>query len=394
MRVLIVASEFPPGPGGIGRHAEALASHLARLGHEVTVAAPQPYVDATARRAFLDGAPYRFVELGGLPRLLDVPARIVRVLRAAGAADVVVGSGMSGLLAAWIGAVLRRRPLVAVAHGSEVAPTTSRVGRFRHAITARGLAAARAVVCVSRYTADLVVAAAPRARVVVVPNGAEPWSGTPARPDGVPDAPFVLTVGHVGERKGQDLVVRALPQVLARRPDVHYVVAGLATKGAELVAAAEHRGVGDRVHLLGPVEESEKAWLYDHAELFVLPARRTRSGDVEGYGIVIVEAALRGLPSVVAAGSGAAEAIADGVTGVVVPAEDPEALGAALGELLDDPVRRDRMAASAQQAAAEEGTWAHRIERYVAVLADAAAGAPSGRPDQDAADRLRSSARW
>ncbi len=393
MRILIVASEFPPGPGGIGRHAEALASHLARLGHQVTVAAPQPYVDDRARQAFLEDAPYRFLELGRLPRLLDAPARVWRVLLAAGNADVVVGSGMSGLLAASIAAAVRRRPLVAVAHGSEVAPTASRVGRVRHAITARGFAAGRAVVCVSRYTADLVAAAAPSARIVVVPNGAEPWDGTPVRPDGVPDAPFVLTVGHVGDRKGQDLVVQALPQVLDRCPDVHYVVAGLATKGEALVASAEHLGIGDRVHLLGPVEESEKAWLYDHAALFVLPARRTRSGDVEGYGIVIVEAALRGLPSVVAAGSGAAEAVVDGVTGVVVPAEDPEALGGALAELLGDRARRDRLAAAAQRGAAEEGTWAHRIERYAAVLDDVAHGAPSRRPDQDAAERLRSSAR-
>ena len=393
MRILIVASEFPPGPGGIGRHAEALASHLARLGNQVTVAAPQPYVDAPARQAFLEAVPYTFVELGGLPRLLDVPARIGRVLLAAGHADVVVGSGMSGLLAGSIAALVRRRPLVAVAHGSEVAPTASRIGRLRHAITARALTAGRAVVCVSRYTADLVTAAAPRARIVVVPNGAEPWDGTPVRPDGVPEAPFLLTVGHVGERKGQDLVVQALPQVLERRPDVHYVVAGLATKGADLVAAAEQLGIGDRVHLLGPVGESEKAWLYDHAALFVLPARRTRTGDVEGYGIVIVEAALRGLPSVVAAGSGAAEAVEDGVTGIVVPAEDPAALGGALADLLGDRAGRDRLAAAAQRAAAEEGTWAHRIERYAAVLADAVRSAPSRRPDQDAAERLRSSAR-
>ncbi len=368
MRVLIAASEFPPGPGGIGRHAEALASHLARLGHEVTVAAPQPYADEPARQAFLEGVPYRFVELGGLPRLLDAPARIGRVLRLAGGADVVIGSGMSGLLAARLSTAMRRRPLVAVAHGSEVAPTASRIGRLRHAITARGMAGARAVVCVSRYTADLVTAAAPRARVVVVPNGAEPWEGTPTRPAGVPDARFVLTVGHVGERKGQDLVVRALPQVLERAPDVHYVVAGLATRGAELAESAERRGIGDRVHLLGPVTESEKAWLYDHAELFVLPARRTRSGDVEGYGIVIVEAALRGLPSVVAAGSGAAEAVTDGVTGVVVPAEDPEALGVVLAGLLGDTAGRDRMAAAAQRIAAAEGTWDRRIEGYAAVL--------------------------
>jgi phosphatidylinositol alpha-1,6-mannosyltransferase len=371
VRILIVASEFPPGPGGIGRHAEALASHLARIGHQVTVAAPQPYVDDRARQAFLEGVSYRFLELGRLPRLLDAPGRICRVLLAAGDADVVVGSGMSGLLAASIAALLRRRPLVAVAHGSEVAPTASRIGRVRHAITARGLAAGRVVVCVSRYTADLVTAAAPRARTVIVPNGADPWDGTPVRPDGVPDAPFVLTVGHVGERKGQDLVVRALPQVLARLPDVHYVVAGLATRGAELLAAAEDVGVGDRVHLLGPVSESEKAWLYDHAELFALPARRTRSGDVEGYGIVIVEAALRGLPAVVAAGSGAAEAVEDGVTGVVVPAEDPEALGTAIADLLGDPARRARMAVAARRAACEEGTWGHRIEAYAAVLADA-----------------------
>src|SRR5262249_5202438 len=142
---------------------------------------------------------------------------------------------------------------------------------------------------------------------------AEPAIRQARRELGVPPGPLLVTVGHVTKRKGQDVVVRALSRIVEAVPDVHYLVAGLPTLGPELLRLAAELGVAERVHLLGRVDETRLPAVLNAADLFVLTSRRTESGDVEGFGIAVVEAALCGKPAVVSADSGLAEAVRDGV---------------------------------------------------------------------------------
>jgi phosphatidyl-myo-inositol dimannoside synthase len=174
----------------------------------------------------------------------------------------------------------------------------------------------------------------------------------------------LLTVGHVSERKAQDVVIRALPQVLSRFPQAHYAIAGIPTLQKQLTALAESLGVASHVHFLGRLTATQLRDWFNACDVFVLTSRSTSTGDCEGFGIVAVEAALCGKPAVVSRDSGLAEAVVDGVTGLTVPQENPDATAAALLRLLGDPEFRQAAGQAALKRANSEFTWSHRVMEY------------------------------
>ena len=375
-RLLVVSTEFPPGPGGIGAHACAVLEGLSALSWDSTVATPQDYADDAEILRFNESRPFRVARLpgsgrapAGIRRLTNV-LRIARVLREVRPSVVVA----TGLRAVWACATLvppTRRPWLAVGHGKEFG-----VRGLAKALTRRAYERSDAAVCVSRYTWDAMLRAgiAPRSGRVI-PNGGDSSTFAPLSPaevgafrksSGLPDSPLLLTVGHVSERKGQDVVIRALAQL--RDLDVHYLVAGLPTREREFAALARELGVAERVHFLGRVETSRLVALLNACDLFVMTSRHDAQGDFEGYGIAVVEAALCARPAVVTAGSGLAEAIREGETGTSIPENDADAAAAAIRGLLADPLRRQRMGAAARARALSEQTWDRRVREYHDVL--------------------------
>jgi phosphatidylinositol alpha-1,6-mannosyltransferase len=135
-----------------------------------------------------------------------------------------------------------------------------------------------------------------------------------------------------------------------------------------LEALATALGVADRVVFLGKVVQEELPALYNRADLFVLVSRQTSTGDVEGYGIVVTEAALCGTPAIVSNHSGLVETVIEGVTGLIVEPENPKATADAISRLLLDDSLRQQMGRAAQKYALENATWAKRIGRYDQLL--------------------------
>jgi phosphatidylinositol alpha-1,6-mannosyltransferase len=392
MRVLLVATEFPPGPGGVGTHAWELARHLSGRGWSLTVLASQDYVTVAEADAFNAAQPFRVVPWRRAPlgplRFLARLAGLKAILRTE-APDAVVASGGRAVLACAHACAGRGTPWLAVGHGTEFgARGLKRLG-FRTAFRR-----ATAVVAVSEFTRRLFLELAGADRDAgVIHNGADPerFRVLPAgeaalrlAPLGIPPGRLLLTVGNVTSRKGQDVVVRALPQILRAIPDARYVVAGLPTEGERLKRLARECGVADRVHLTGRLDAETLTAALNIAELFLLTSRRTAVGDVEGYGIAVVEAALCGRPAVVSRGSGLEEAIVEGETGPAVPADDPDATAAAAAALLTDPARLRRMGERARERALAEQTWDRCVDRYAAELESIAGGA-RGRPVRRAA---------
>lgn len=370
-RVMLLSSEFPPGPGGIGTHAFQLARHLARLGWNVMVQSPQPYVSAAERDAFNARQPFAVAPLaereGGVAwragRLRSIHATL-RSFRPA----LLVGTGQRALLTAAAFHTIYRLPWVAVGHGTEFVNHSAGVGF----LTRRAIDSAAAMIAVSEYTAGLIRDAARPRRLIVIPNAAD---GERFRPGLDASAwrrqwgggPVLLTVGQVSERKAQDVVIRALPRILADHPAARYVIAGLPSRREAFAALAHELDVADKVHFIGMVADRDLPALYNAADLFVLVSRRAADGDVEGYGIVVQEAALSGLPAVVSQDCGLTEAIREGETGLSVPPNDPAATAAAVLSLLNDESRRREMGRRARQSALSS-TWSERIAEYDRVL--------------------------
>lgn len=271
-----------------------------------------------------------------------------------------------------------RVPAAAIVHGRDVTLDVAPYQRF----VPRVFGALDAVLPVSRATgaACLERGLAP-GRLFVVPNGIDvdrferPAVRSQARaalpaaiPGGVPlpeGSLLLCSVGRQVRRKGFAWFV---DEVMPRLPaHVHYWLAGEGPEADEIRAAAERRSLGARVRLLGRVTEAQLAALYQGADLFVMPNIPV-PGDMEGFGVVMLEAGLCGLPSVAARLEGIIDVIRDGVNGHFVASGDAEGYAAVIRRYDE---HRDELRAASERAAeyvAATFSWEAVAGRYVELL--------------------------
>jgi len=198
---------------------------------------------------------------------------------------------------------------------------------------------------------------------VVVPE--DPADGPGPNPfESSNAARHVVAVGRLVRQKGFDLLVRAYSKVAEEHPDWNLWVFGEGPERSRLESLAEDLGTGTRIRFPGWSDRIFAA--YRHADLFVLSSR------YEGFGNVIIEAMAAGLPVIVTdCPSGPAEIVRDGEDGLLVPAEDVDALADAMGRLMSDAADRDRLAGRAIRAADRFGLdpaldrWERVLRRVV-----------------------------
>jgi glycosyltransferase involved in cell wall biosynthesis len=332
------------GIGGSERHLLTLLPALAGRGIDVSVvgldvpdAAPDPF--------------YRALDLPSTRlacrRDLD-PGLLRRLARAVRGSDLL----HTHLVHADVyGALVPRIPVVSTKHN----PDPFRAGPFR--FVERALAGrARRVIAISeavrRFNVEQV--GLPPHKVEVVHYGLDelPQAWGPNPPMELPaDARVLLCVARLVPQKGVDVAVRALPPIRAAHPDAVLVVLGEGPERANLA--------GEGVYLPGRVGDVA-AW-YDRAELVVHPVRW------EGFGLALLEAMLAARPVVAGAVSAAPEIVVDGETGLLVPADQPEALARAVVSLLDDPARTARLGQAGLERARSEFSVAKMAERTLDV---------------------------
>jgi glycosyltransferase involved in cell wall biosynthesis len=176
-------------------------------------------------------------------------------------------------------------------------------------------------------------------------NGGSPLGSTEPR---TPN-PTVLFLGQTKYRKGWDVLMRAIPRVRAAIPEARFIFAGhTARDQADFDTLVDELGVRDALVLPGRVSEAEKVRLLRSAWVLALPAR------YEGFGIPLVEAMMVGTPVVTTDVPACNEIVQDGETGLVVPPDDPDALGSAITRLLEGGSLRTRLGAAGQRHALAE----------------------------------------
>ncbi len=362
-RLLLLTPDFPPAVGGIQLMLGELTARLAPS-WEVTVVAPTS-PGAAVHDARVPYAVRRSrIPWGGA--LSAVALAEMAVIARAVPSDVVLAGHLVTLPAAV--AAARHNALAVILHGSELwAP------KVPHML---GLLADRpsAYVAVSRFTASIAATAGvPRERIAIVENGA----ATSPRPadwherlerlgltnrDGTV-VPFFLTVARLVEpHKGQDVVIRALPPLVARYPHVRYVIAGEGPLRRSFQRIARTAGVERSVVFAGHIDDATKSALLAGCRALVMPSREARAAaQFEGFGIVYLEAALSGRPSIGGAAGGAPEVVVDGDTGLLVDPQNCVALVEAMMRLADDPWLADKLGERAQRRAATF-TWARAAD--------------------------------
>jgi phosphatidyl-myo-inositol dimannoside synthase len=171
------------------------------------------------------------------------------------------------------------------------------------------------------------------------------------------DRPAVLTVGRLQKRKGHDQMILALGQVRRAIPDVLYAIVGDGEEREALRGLAASQGLGDHVQFLGELDDAGLVRCYQQCDLFVLPNRQV-GADIEGFGMVLLEAQACGKAVVAGASGGTAETMRVPETGRVVPCDGPHELAAVVVELLSDREALARMGAAARRWVAGRFDWA------------------------------------
>lgn len=376
-RVLLVTNDFPPRRGGIQSYLEAFVGELVRDGsHELTVYAPKwkgaPDFDDRAV-----AAGYRVVRH---PTTLMVPEPTVasRMHRLIAENDIeTVWFGAAAPLAL-LSPLARRagaRRIVASTHGHEVGWSMLPVAR---AALRRIGDDADVVTFVSRYTRGRFASAfGPRAALEHLPPGVDTDRFVPdpvARAElraryGLGRRPVVVCLSRLVPRKGQDMLIRAWPAIRRRVPGAALVVVGGGPYLGKLQQLAHAHDVAADVTFTGAVPGAELPAHHAMADVFAMPCRTRGAGlDVEGLGIVYLEASACGVPVVAGTSGGAPETVLDCRTGTVVDGTDVAAVATAVGDVLADPGRAAAMGAAGRHWAVDNWQWRAQGARLTGLL--------------------------
>jgi phosphatidyl-myo-inositol dimannoside synthase len=369
-RTLWVTNDFPPRPGGIEHFLGGLVDRLPHADVRV-LATPWP-----GDREHDAALPYRVERTGRRPLL---PTRqLLRQIRQAGEehrADVVVFG------AAWPLGELGRHlewPSVGLSHGHEAGMARIGLGPLLRR-TGRAL---DAVGVISQFTHGLL---APwldgLTRVEDLPPGVDTALFHPgvdgtairARYGIAVDQPLVVCLSRLVARKGQDMLVEAWPDVLARVPGAHLLLGGSGPQEPRIARRRRALGLEESVTMAGEIPWERLPAFHAAADVFAMPCRTRLAGlDVEGLGIVFLEAQASGTPVVVGRSGGAPETVIDGETGLVVDGRSPAEVADAIATLLSDPDRRKAMGDAGRQFVEQRFAWeviALRMQRLLDELA-------------------------
>jgi len=215
----------------------------------------------------------------------------------------------------------------------------------------------------------------PRSQISVLHPGVDTTGFVPAPRDeavqmqlGWQDRTVILTVGHLQKRKGHDMTIRALPEIRHAVPDVLYAIVGNGEERNSLEELVEATQTGEHVQFLGEVSDEDMIRCYQQCDLFALPNRQV-GRDIEGFGMVLLEAQACGRPVLAEASGGTRETIRPGETGIVTPCESPELVAEAMTHLLLDPLQLEQMAKAARPWTVENFDWSS-LSRQAATLFD------------------------
>jgi phosphatidylinositol alpha-1,6-mannosyltransferase len=175
-------------------------------------------------------------------------------------------------------------------------------------------------------------------------------------------APMLLTVGRLQRRKGQDMVIQALLHIRQRIPQVKYIIVGTGEELATLTTLAQELGVQDSVVFAGSVSDQELGAYYAACDIFIMPNRQI-GGDIEGFGMVYLEAGAAGKPVIGGINGGTDDAILDGVTGIRVDGNSSFEIANAVIDLLSMPDRAKAMGVCGRRRVESEFTWDAVVQR-------------------------------
>lgn len=357
MNILFMTRRFPPSVGGMERYAFDIYSALKK----------QPDTEICLVKW---GGKNKWLHLAILP-VLFVQGFWLLLTR-----KVDVIHAQDGIMSA-VGFVLKcifRKPFVVVIHGLDI---TYKNPLFR-AVIPRTVRSADAVICISTAAQDAVVAAGiPKEKTIVITLGIDDalfandkqaarkrFEQELALPS---DAQILLSVGRLVKRKGIAwFVANVMPHIVARNPNAVLLVSGEGDERSAIEQAVSDNSLEAHVRLLGRTSDQMRQDLYNGADVFIMP-NISVPGDMEGFGLVLTEAAVCELPVVAAGIEGICDAVKDGENGLLVRSKDIKAFETTITGLLADQEAAQMFGKKARRYTLAHYNWDAIAGRFIEV---------------------------
>ncbi len=366
---LLVSEIFPPVHGGSGRWFWEIYRRLPREDYLIA-AGEHPGQEKFDRthdvrvvRVPLAMPAWGLRSWTGLKGYLGSARRLRRLMWLEDVRMVHCGRVLPEGFTVWLLSWWTGIPYACFVHGEDV--TTAATSRELSWMVKRVLRGARLIIANSNSTRQILLGewGLEEGRVRLLHPGVDTQRFTPAPRDpavrrelGWADRSVVLTVGRLERRKGHDMMIRALPAVRKRVPTILYSIIGEGAEREYLEKLAVECGVGENVQFVGAVDDARLVQCYQQCDLFALPNRREGS-DIEGFGMVLLEAQACGRPVVAGDSGGTAETMRIPETGRIIPCDRPEALERLLPELLHCPDELARMGEAGRRWVVERFDW-------------------------------------
>jgi len=371
MRIVQVASYFPPPYGGIESHVYYLSKELVRLGHEVTILTSrspgQSSIKEEARDGILVKRLWTPLSLFSFPFM---PVLLCRILREE--ADIFHGHINSPMIVepAAAGSWLRQIPLVITYH-ADIIPEDLGLGSIALARLISWLyeglfkridvrVARRIVATTQTYAESSEFLAGYLDKVTVIPNGVDLDRFRPSLDTsevrgrlGSEDEKILFFAGRLVPYKGLDYLLEAFSALCAARSDLRLILLGIGPLMDDLQRQAQMMRLGDRVRFMGSVSEEDLPRFYAASDIVVVPSR-SRS---EGFSISALQGMASGKPIVATRVGGVPFLVEDGRTGILVEPKDPGQLSAAISRILEDTTLAARMGRAGRLRAERLFNW-------------------------------------
>ncbi|WP_349343063.1 glycosyltransferase family 4 protein [Marinobacter sp. MMG032] len=381
MSILLLSEIFPPRHGGSGRWFYELYRRLEP--GTVTIVTQDNADPADQRvdaefpqrihRTAMASPSWGLLSATGLYFYARTLMRVLR-LKPNGLSQIHCGrtipEGFIGLLLAR----LLRKPLLCFVHGEDI--EVARTSRELTWIVNRVLRGADRLICNSQNTKSLLKEHwhVPAKKIEVINPGVDEQTFCPAEPDlafrekvGWEDRFVCLTVGRLQRRKGHDKMIEAIPEIKKEIPNILYAIVGQGDNYPNLMAEVKKLGLEQHVQFLDEIEDEDLIRCYQQCDLFILP-NRSDGNDIEGFGMVLVEAQAAGKPVIAGDSGGTAETMKVGKTGLVVDCTSTETIANAVIWLKKELEQGAFQPDACRQHVLQNLTWLKHTERAKAVF--------------------------
>ncbi len=366
---LILTYEFPPAIGGIGYYTYGVAKALNSISDSVVVVAPC----ADGYGDFDRSQDFKIIRVSETIVVRELMMLIYMVV-------VLISNPVKRIFnSVWLpcGVItffitrFIKIPYFIAAHGSDILDDQNVENKFKHFLRQslswlkdKVLKNATSVFAVSSFTRDILLQQnTPEEKINVILNGVD---NEKFRPMGKPvdlvgkhdiyDKKIILTVARLDRYKGQDMIIKALPEVLKIHPDIVYLIVGKGPQNNELKKLVRDSGLDSSVRFAGFVPDEKLPEYYNLCDVFIMVPRQVR-GDYEGFGLTYLEANACGKPVIGSRTGGVPEAIIEGKTGFIVDPDSVEEISSALITMLSEKQLADNIGNTGKIRIEKELSW-------------------------------------